>query len=85
MSVKTDASIIKKLEGPFKGMGEKQSCSAPQDRGTEQVRTAMTLSSAAGGIPLKGCSKALGWMNTGFLGMFILALLGHILTEVIGV
>lgn len=38
-----------------------------------------------GCITPKGYSKALGWMITGFLIMFILALMGHILTEVIGV
>lgn len=39
---------------------------------------------AMGCITLKGYSKALGWMITGFLIMFILALIGHIMTEVIG-
>ena len=38
---------------------------------------------AMGCITLKGYSKALGWMITGFLIMFTLALIGHILTEVI--
>ena len=33
----------------------------------------------------KGYSKALGWMITGFLIMFILALIGHILVGGIGV
>ena len=36
-----------------------------------------------GCITPKGYSKALGWMITGFLIMFTLALIGHILTEVI--
>ena len=39
---------------------------------------------AMGGITPKGYSKALGGMITGFLIMFTLALVGHILTEVIG-
>lgn len=33
----------------------------------------------------KSYSKALGWMITGFLIMFTLALIGHILVGVIGV
>lgn len=40
---------------------------------------------AMGCITPKGYSKALGWMITGFLIMFTLALIGHILTEVMGV
>ena len=35
-------------------------------------------------ITPKCYSKALGWMITGFLIMFTLALIGHILTEVMG-
>lgn len=40
---------------------------------------------AMGCITPKGYSKALGWMIAGFLILFALALLVHILTEVIGV
>ena len=39
---------------------------------------------AMGCITPKGYSKALGWMIAGFLILFALALLVHILTEVIG-
>ena len=39
---------------------------------------------AMGCITLKGYSKALGWMITGFLIMFTLALLGYLLTEGMG-
>lgn len=39
---------------------------------------------AMGYITPKGYSKTLGWMITGFLIMFTLALIGHILTEVMG-
>ena len=35
-----------------------------------------------GCITPKGYSRALGWMITGFLIMFTLALIGHILSEV---
>ena len=38
-----------------------------------------------GCITPKGYSKALGWMIAGFLILFALALLVHILTEVIGI
>ena len=37
---------------------------------------------AMGCITPKGYSKALGWMISGFMGMFILALILHIITKV---